>query len=111
MRIQRSFRRLAALAVFSLAAIAPGRRSRTAAAGVTVYTETNETANAVQVFKQAPDGTLTPGASYPTGGRGPARPVSARKAHWPSSAAGLSPSTQPPTTSRRSAFAASTSCS
>ena len=45
------------------------RRSPTAAAA-TVYTESNATANAVQVFTQAPDGTLTPGASYLTGGAG-----------------------------------------
>lgn len=73
MRIQRSFRRLAALAVFSLAAIAPGTalaHGGGGGGGVTVYTETNETANAVQVFKQAPDGTLTPSASYSTGGAG-----------------------------------------
>ena len=38
--------------------------------GGAIFTETNASANAVQVFEQAPDGTLTPGASYLTGGAG-----------------------------------------
>ena len=46
----------------------PGARAR--GGGATVYSESNQTANAVQVFKQAADGTLTPGASYLTGGAG-----------------------------------------
>ena len=38
--------------------------------GGAVFTETNAGANAVQVYQQAGDGTLTPGASYLTGGAG-----------------------------------------
>ena len=68
MRLQRSLRRLAALAVVSLAAVAPTQAF--AHGGGTVYTESNAAANAVQVFTQAFDGTLTPGDSYLTGGAG-----------------------------------------
>ena len=35
-----------------------------------MFTETNASANAVQAYAQAADGTLTPGASYLTGGAG-----------------------------------------
>jgi 6-phosphogluconolactonase (cycloisomerase 2 family) len=70
MRLQITSRRLAGLAVVALAAIAP--TSAFAHGGGSVYTETNAAANAVQVFDQAPDGTLTPGASYLTGGVGTA---------------------------------------
>ncbi|WP_437975526.1 beta-propeller fold lactonase family protein [Sorangium sp. So ce295] len=35
-----------------------------------VYVMTNATPNAIQVFHRAGDGTLSPGASYPTGGNG-----------------------------------------
>jgi 6-phosphogluconolactonase len=69
MRLHRSLRRLAALAVVSLAAIAP-TQAFAHGGGDFVYTETNAAANAVQVFAQAPDGTLTPGAIYSTGGAG-----------------------------------------
>ena len=68
MRLQSSLRRLAGLAVVGLAAIAPAPAF--AHGGGAVYTESNAAANAVQVFDQAPDGTLTPGASYLTGGAG-----------------------------------------
>ena len=70
MRFQSSLRRLIALAVVSLAAIAPSQALAHGGGGATVYSESNQTANAVQVFKQAADGTLTPGASYLTGGAG-----------------------------------------
>jgi 6-phosphogluconolactonase len=68
MRLQTTSRRLAGLAVVALAAIAPA--SAFAHGGGTVYTESNAAANAVQVFDQAADGTLTPGDSYLTGGAG-----------------------------------------
>jgi 6-phosphogluconolactonase len=68
MRLPTSLRRLAGLAIVSLAAIAPA--SASAHGGGNVYTESNASANAVQVFEQAPDGTLTPGTSYLTGGAG-----------------------------------------
>ena len=68
MHLQRSLRRLAGLAIVSLAAIAPAAAS--AHGGGNLYSESNQAANAVQVFQQAPDGTLTPGATYPTGGAG-----------------------------------------
>jgi 6-phosphogluconolactonase len=69
MRLHSSLRRLAALAVVSLAAFAPAQASAHARGGA-VFTESNAAANAVQVFAQAPDGTLTPGGSYLTGGAG-----------------------------------------
>lgn len=71
MQLQSSLRRLVAVAVVSLAAVAP---SQALAHGghAAVFTESNAAANAVQVFAQAPDGTLTPGASYLTGGVGTA---------------------------------------
>jgi 6-phosphogluconolactonase len=68
MRLQTSLRRLAGLAVVSLAAIAPA--PALAHGGGALFSESNQSANAVQVFDQAPDGTLTPGASYLTGGAG-----------------------------------------
>ncbi len=68
MRLQITSRRLAGLAVAGLAAIAPA--SASAHGGGSVYTESNAAANTVQVFNQAPDGTLTPGDAYLTGGAG-----------------------------------------
>jgi 6-phosphogluconolactonase len=69
MRLQSSLRRLAALAVAGLAAIAPAQAFAHGGDDA-VYTQSNAVANAVQVFAQAHDGTLTPGASYLTGGAG-----------------------------------------
>src|SRR4051794_41858042 len=69
MRLHSSLRRLAALAVVSLAAVAPTQASAHGH-GSAIFTQSNAAANAVQVFEQAPDGTLTPGASYLTGGAG-----------------------------------------
>jgi hypothetical protein len=69
MRLQRPLRQLAALAVVSLAAIAPAQAFAHGGPGA-VYTESNQAANAVQVFTQSFDGTLTPGDSYLTGGAG-----------------------------------------
>ncbi|MDX6621227.1 MAG: hypothetical protein QOK36_3613 [Gaiellales bacterium] len=68
MRLQITPRRLAGLAVVAITAIAP--TSAFAHGGGAVYTETNAAANSVQAFEQAPDGTLTPGAGYLTGGAG-----------------------------------------
>jgi 6-phosphogluconolactonase (cycloisomerase 2 family) len=70
MRYQSSFRRLIALAVVSLAAIVPTQALAHGGGAATVYTQSNQAANAVQVFTQAADGSLTPGASYLTGGAG-----------------------------------------
>jgi 6-phosphogluconolactonase (cycloisomerase 2 family) len=70
MRLHSSLRRLLGLAIVSLAAIAPTSALAHEGGAGSVYTESNATANAVQVFTQAPDGTLTPGASYLTGGAG-----------------------------------------
>jgi 6-phosphogluconolactonase len=69
MRLQITSRRLAGLAVAALAAIAPASASAHGGGGA-LYTESNAAANTVQVFDQAPDGTLTPGDSYLTGGAG-----------------------------------------
>jgi len=68
MRVQTSLRRLAGLAVAGLAVIAPAPALAHGAGAV--FTETNASANTVQAFAQAGDGTLTPGAAYPTGGAG-----------------------------------------
>ena len=68
MRVHTSLRRLAGLAVAGLAVIAPA--PALAHGGGAVFTETNASANAVQAYAQAADGTLTPGAAYPTGGSG-----------------------------------------
>ena len=68
MRLPTLLRRLTGLAIVSFAAIAPAAAS--AHGGGNLYTESNASANAVHVFEQAPDGTLTPGATYLTGGSG-----------------------------------------
>jgi 6-phosphogluconolactonase len=68
MHFPTTLRRLAGLAIVSLAAIAPA--SASAHGGGTIYSESNASVNAVQAFDQAPDGTLTPGESYVTGGAG-----------------------------------------
>ena len=68
MRFPTTLRRLTGVAIVSLAAIAPATAS--AHGGGTLYSESNASANAVQAFDQAPDGTLTPGVSYLTGGTG-----------------------------------------
>ena len=60
MRVHTSLRRLAGLAVAGLAVIAPA--PALAHGGGAVFTETNASANAVQAYAQAADGTLTPGA-------------------------------------------------
>jgi 6-phosphogluconolactonase len=60
---------LAGLAVAALAAIAPTAAFAHGGGG-SVYTESNAAANSVQAFNQAPDGTLTPGDAYLTGGAG-----------------------------------------
>jgi 6-phosphogluconolactonase len=69
MRLHGSLRRFTALAVVALAAIAP-TQAFAHGGGASLFTETNAAANAVQVFAQAPDGTLTPGATTLTGGAG-----------------------------------------
>ena len=68
MRLPSPLRTLIGLAVAGLAVIAPA--PALAHGGEAVFTETNAGANAVQVYQQAADGTLTPGASYLTGGAG-----------------------------------------
>ncbi len=68
MRVHTSLRRLVGLAVAGLAVIAPA--PALAHGGGAVFTETNASANAVQAYAQAGDGTLTPAAAYPTGGSG-----------------------------------------
>ena len=68
MRVHTSLRRLVGLAVAGLAVIAPA--PALAHGGGAVFTETNASANAVQAYAQASDGTLTPAAAYPTGGSG-----------------------------------------
>ena len=68
MRLHTSLRRLVGLAVAGLAVIAPA--PALAHGGGAVFTETNASANAVQAYAQAGDGTLTPAAAYPTGGSG-----------------------------------------
>ena len=68
MRVHTSLRRLVGLAVAGLAVIAPA--PALAHGGGAVFTETNASANAVQAYAQAGDGTLTPAATYPTGGAG-----------------------------------------
>src|SRR5690348_13898126 len=69
MRSHRIVRRIAVLAVAGLAALAPSS-ALAHGGGDAVFTQTNQAANAVQVFDQAPDGTLTPAGSYATGGAG-----------------------------------------
>jgi 6-phosphogluconolactonase len=68
MRLPSPLRTLIGVAVAGLAVIAPA--PALAHGGGAVFTETNASVNAVQVYQQAADGTLTPGASYPTGGAG-----------------------------------------
>jgi 6-phosphogluconolactonase len=68
MRVQTSLRRLVGLVVAGLAVIAPA--PALAHGGGAVFTETNASANAVQAYAQSGDGTLTPGAAYPTDGSG-----------------------------------------
>jgi 6-phosphogluconolactonase (cycloisomerase 2 family) len=68
MRFRTSLRRLAGLGIAAFAVIAPA--PALAHGGGAVFTETNASANAVQAYAQAADGTLTPGASYLTGGAG-----------------------------------------
>jgi 6-phosphogluconolactonase len=68
MRFRTSLRRLTGLVIAACAVIAPA--PALAHGGGAVFTETNATANAVQVYTQSGDGTLTPGASYLTGGAG-----------------------------------------
>jgi 6-phosphogluconolactonase (cycloisomerase 2 family) len=68
MRFRTSLRRLTGLAIAAFAVIAPA--PALAHGGGAVFTETNASANAVQAYAQAADGTLTPGASYLTGGAG-----------------------------------------
>ena len=68
MRLPSPLRTLIGLAVAGLAVIAPA--PALAHGGGAVFTETNAAANAVQSYQQAADGTLTPGASYLTGGAG-----------------------------------------
>ena len=68
MRLHSSLRRLIGLAVAGLAVAAPA--PALAHGGAAVFTETNASANAVQVYAQSGNGTLTPGASYLTGGAG-----------------------------------------
>jgi 6-phosphogluconolactonase len=70
MRLQTPLRRLIGFAVAALAVVAP--TPALAHGGGAVFTETNAGANAVQVYQQSGDGTLIPGASYPTGGAGTA---------------------------------------
>ena len=77
--------------------------------GGAVYTQTNSpTGNAVHRLDRGPDGSLTPVATYRTGGtrhrRRPAVPGRGRAVRRRPAAA--SPSTPAPTTSRRSASAA-----
>jgi 6-phosphogluconolactonase len=60
--------RAIATAVALVALAAPAAAS---ASSGTVYTSTNSaTANAIQAFSRAPDGSLTPGGSFATGGAG-----------------------------------------
>jgi 6-phosphogluconolactonase len=68
MRSHSSRRKLIGLAVAALAVAAPA--PALAHGGAAVFTETNATANAVQVFQQAGNGALAPGPAYPTGGAG-----------------------------------------
>jgi len=68
MRFRTSLRRLTGLAIAAFAVIAPA--PALAHGGGAVFTETNSSANAVQAYAQAADGTLTPGVSYLTGGAG-----------------------------------------
>jgi 6-phosphogluconolactonase (cycloisomerase 2 family) len=68
MRLQTPLRRLLGLAVAGLAVIAPA--PALAHGGAAVFTETNASANAVQVYTQAGDGSLAAGANYATGGAG-----------------------------------------
>jgi 6-phosphogluconolactonase len=68
MRLQSPSRTLIGLAIAGLAVIAPA--PALAHDGGAVFTETNASANAVQVYQQAGDGTLSPGSSYLTGGAG-----------------------------------------
>jgi 6-phosphogluconolactonase (cycloisomerase 2 family) len=69
MRSQSSLRRLGTLAALAITAVAPAQAFAHGGDDA-VFTQTNAAANAVQVFAQAHDGTLTPGASYLTGGAG-----------------------------------------
>ena len=69
MRLQTSLRRLLGLAVAGLAVITPTPALAHDGGGA-VFTETNASANAVQVYTQASDGSLAAGASYATGGTG-----------------------------------------
>ncbi len=68
MRLHSPLRTLVGLAIAGLAVAAPA--PALAHGGAAVFTETNASANAVQVYQQSGDGTLTPGASYLTGGAG-----------------------------------------
>jgi 6-phosphogluconolactonase (cycloisomerase 2 family) len=68
MRVHTTLRRLVGLAVAGLAVIAPA--PALAHGGGAVFTETNASANAIEAYAQAGDGTLTPAAAYPTGGSG-----------------------------------------
>ena len=68
MRLPSPLRTLIGVAVAGLAVIAPA--PALAHGGGAAFTETNASLNAVQVYQQAADGTLTPGASYLTGGAG-----------------------------------------
>ena len=77
--------------------------------GGAVYTQTNSpTGNAVHRLDRGPDGSLTPVATYRTGGTRHGRRRCSRRARWrcPTTAACWSPSTPAPTTSRPSASAA-----
>jgi 6-phosphogluconolactonase len=69
MRLQTSLRRLLGLTVAGLAVIAPAPALAHGGGGA-VFTETNASANAVQVYTQASDGSLAAGVSYATGGAG-----------------------------------------
>jgi 6-phosphogluconolactonase (cycloisomerase 2 family) len=68
MRLHRTLRTVAGAAAVALAALLPATAS--AHGGGTIFTQTNQAANAIQAFDQAADGTLRPGAAYPTGGAG-----------------------------------------
>ena len=63
MRLLRSLRRLAGLAIVALAALAPAPALAHGGDGTTLFTETNGAANAIQAFAQARDGSLVPGPS------------------------------------------------
>ena len=64
---------LLSLAAIGTATLNGSQGSETLSSGA-VYLLTNQIANAVAVFQRAPDGTLTPAGTFPTGGSG--NPVS-----------------------------------